>query len=408
MSPITAERTANVDYKLIVEEANDPILIAQAGRIKYPNRRLCQLLGYERYELVEQVITEFIYPEDIPFVVDMHKRRSAGESVPDIYPFRLVRKDGSFVWIEISAVKVDWDGESATCNYFRDITERKKAQDALKAALEETERTNQLLKATNEKLEEAHRVAMIDMKMAVNVQTSIFPKRTPDSDYWDVDFLFKPMVGVSGDLYDFYHKDGKLDGLALFDVSGHGIASGLLTILAKSTIFRRFHRGRDTRLSEVMQNINDDLIAQMNQLDNYYLTGLLLRFQEDTVEYASAAHTELLFKSGASGIVKPVTPKDRQLDGSILGLDVCENKFDALRFKTRPGDTLIAYSDCLIESRNAQNQQLTIEGLTKILSDSPPELTARGLIDYLVEKFYHFVGGDSLDDDLTVIVARRR
>jgi sigma-B regulation protein RsbU (phosphoserine phosphatase) len=53
------------------------------------------------------------------------------------------------------------------------------------------------------------------------------------------------MSGISGDLYDFYLDDDTLSGISLFDVSGHGIASGLITMLAKSILFRTYNSNMD-------------------------------------------------------------------------------------------------------------------------------------------------------------------
>jgi sigma-B regulation protein RsbU (phosphoserine phosphatase) len=71
------------------------------------------------------------------------------------------------------------------------------------------------------------------------------------------------MSGVSGDLYDFYQKEGRLTGLSLFDVSGHGIASGLITLLARSVILRVFMEAGTARLGEVRQKINSQLIEEL-------------------------------------------------------------------------------------------------------------------------------------------------
>ena len=68
------------------------------------------------------------------------------------------------------------------------------------------------------------------------------PKTAPKNDAWDIAFEFIPMSGVSGDLYDFYVSEGEITGLTLCDVSGHGIASGLVTMIARSVFFRNFSK----------------------------------------------------------------------------------------------------------------------------------------------------------------------
>ena len=74
---------------------------------------------------------EFIHPDDRAMVAERYQQRLRGEGVPMRYPFRLNPKDGSTKWVEIGAIIIDWDGRPATLNFLTDITERKRAEDAL-------------------------------------------------------------------------------------------------------------------------------------------------------------------------------------------------------------------------------------------------------------------------------------
>ena len=102
------------------------------------------------------------------------------------------------------------------------------------------------------------------------------------------------MAGVSGDLYDFYLEDNVLTGVSILDVSGHGIASGLITMLARTIFYRNFAAGKEEDLSEILEKSNRHLIKEIGNVD-YYLTGILLRFKQDSVEYVNAAGTTAYF-----------------------------------------------------------------------------------------------------------------
>ena len=177
--------------------------------------------------------------------------------------------------------------------------------DELRTAMEEMESMNDALAETNKELEQTQHVARVDMEIAANVQSSLFPKEPPVVKEWDIAYAFIPMSGVSGDLYDFYIHDNILDGIALFDVSGHGIASGLITMIARSVFYRNFNKGKENPLHEVLEKINRVLINEMGQADNY-LTGILLRFNSDTVEYVNAGHSDLLCRHAATGCVETI------------------------------------------------------------------------------------------------------
>jgi serine phosphatase RsbU (regulator of sigma subunit) len=66
--------------------------------------------------------------------------------------------------------------------------------------------------------------------MTYSISLSVKP---PVVSGWDIAFTSRPKSGVSGDFYDFYTNGDKLEGLSLFDVSGHGVAPALITILSK-------------------------------------------------------------------------------------------------------------------------------------------------------------------------------
>jgi PAS domain S-box-containing protein len=113
-------------YKLVFEKAADAIFIIQDGVIKFANRRTRGVLGYTNAELKTRPISEIVHPEDRERVVARHIRRLKGEKAPGIYSFRIVSKTGKEIWVEDTAVRVDWEGKPATLNFVRNITRKKK------------------------------------------------------------------------------------------------------------------------------------------------------------------------------------------------------------------------------------------------------------------------------------------
>jgi serine phosphatase RsbU (regulator of sigma subunit) len=256
------------------------------------------------------------------------------------------------------------------------------------------ERTEELRTSMNE-LKRVHNIAERDMLMAVNVQTSLFPKKAPETPAWDIAFIFKPMSGVSGDFYDFYENDGELKGLALMDVSGHGIASGLITMIARSAFDRHFRSGDSEGLNHVLENANKELISAKGNVDNY-LSGVLLRFSGDTVEYVNAGHPDIIYKKSSSGKTGIVRKEGRDIKGLFLGLEATASKFDVLKFKVSKGDTLLLFTDCLTESQNSDGKEFDFERVIASLQN------------YILNDFYGFMKSKPLEDDLTAVVLRRK
>jgi hypothetical protein len=196
---------------------------------------------------------------------------------------------------------------------------------------------NSRLATSHRELEAVHNAAERDMKIAINVQQSLLQTNPPHSNEWDIAFGFKPKSGVSGDFYEFYTDNDRIIGTGIFDVSGHGISSGLIAMLAKSIINRNFLNFQDVPMYKVLEKINSELIRELGSIDNY-LTGILLRFSGDNVEYVNAGHTELLLKRGDAG-VKIIQTKGDDIKGSFLGVPAMGSQFRSLNFKTVRNDT---------------------------------------------------------------------
>ncbi|TFG90227.1 MAG: PAS domain S-box protein, partial [Candidatus Atribacteria bacterium] len=152
-------------YRRLVENANEVILVAQDGIIKFVNPIASELIGYSNQELLSRSFLEFIHPDDRNMVGERYLRRLRGDVSQPRYNFRLVTRDGSIKWVEIGAVLIDWEGRPATLNFLTDITKQKQVQKALQEAHDQLEnkvaqRTEELQKA-NLRLQELDRLKTI-------------------------------------------------------------------------------------------------------------------------------------------------------------------------------------------------------------------------------------------------------
>ncbi len=134
-----ALRVSEEKYRLVVEHANDTIVVAQDGLFKFFNPRVTELTGYASEELIRQPFTKIIHPDDRSIVSARHISRLKGETPPPVYSFRVVDRDGNVKWVEIKAVLLTWEGRPATLSFLSDITERRQAEEQVKASLREKE-----------------------------------------------------------------------------------------------------------------------------------------------------------------------------------------------------------------------------------------------------------------------------
>ncbi len=276
----------------------------------------------------------------------------------------------------------------------------------LQGAMEEIEAINDYLTESNKSLQNAQRIMQRDMDMAVNVQRKFFPDRAPSVREWEVAFYFKPMSGVSGDFFDFYVDEDMLSGVAIFDVSGHGIASGLITMIAKSILFRNFHNNGHEPLNKMLEKANKEIIEEIGKTDNF-ISGILLKLNEDIVEYSNAGHTDLILRKGSKQQAVKVLPEDgEEYKGFYMGVELMDQPFPLHRFKVEKNDTLLLFTDCLIEGKNSQNIEFGLENVLRTFTASEGDNSAQEQLYEIIQAFNNFTN-NQYNDDLTAIVLRR-
>jgi len=136
-----ALRDSEERYWRIVETANEGVWTLDADcRTTYANPRLAVMLGCSVEELLGRPTEDFMFPEDVPAHLERIARRRDGES--GTYELRLRRKDGSECWTLASASPVlDAQGKYAgSFAMLSDVTERKQAEQALRAEKERAQK----------------------------------------------------------------------------------------------------------------------------------------------------------------------------------------------------------------------------------------------------------------------------
>jgi PAS domain S-box-containing protein len=106
------------------------------GRLQRVNDRFCHIVGYSRAELLAHTFQQLTHPEDLEEELALFRRLLAGEAATALLDQRLVRPDGTPVWVTLSAsVLHAADGRPAhTVGIVQDITARKMAEEGLRAS----------------------------------------------------------------------------------------------------------------------------------------------------------------------------------------------------------------------------------------------------------------------------------
>jgi two-component system cell cycle sensor histidine kinase PleC len=127
-------RHAEAQFRQVVESAQQGALVHAGREIVYANAALARLLGYGSLEEMRAAGggTEHVHPDDRAMVQSRMAARIAGLSTPDNYEFRVLRTDGSMIWVECHASRAIWNDRPASLAWLIDITGRKRTEAELR------------------------------------------------------------------------------------------------------------------------------------------------------------------------------------------------------------------------------------------------------------------------------------
>jgi PAS domain S-box-containing protein len=134
-----ALRESEEKHSTMVEHANDGVVIVQEGSFVFINEAAARIAGYSYEELLNKPFMDILAPEDKKEVAKRYQARVAGKAVEPTSEFKILAKNGKPKDIELSAALIRYQGLPATMGVFRDITERKQSEEALKNAKEFTD-----------------------------------------------------------------------------------------------------------------------------------------------------------------------------------------------------------------------------------------------------------------------------
>jgi len=134
-----ALRESEERYRLLSEHSLVGVYLHQGTFFVYTNPVVEQILGYSTNEMKGMRFWEIIDPDLQEQIKARGLARYRGEKEASRYESRLVTKAGETRWVEISAVSVQYRGKVATIGTFVDVTDRKHAEDQMRASLKEKE-----------------------------------------------------------------------------------------------------------------------------------------------------------------------------------------------------------------------------------------------------------------------------
>jgi PAS domain S-box-containing protein len=116
-------------YSVLVEEANDGVIMSQDERVIFANKKAAETLNYSRDKLVGLRIKEVVDEKYYPLVKERYHKRLKGIAAPSTYEIVMKTKTGQSIPIELSSACIDYQSRPAILVVLRDIKERKQLEE---------------------------------------------------------------------------------------------------------------------------------------------------------------------------------------------------------------------------------------------------------------------------------------
>ena len=236
-------------------------------------------------------------------------------------------------------------------------------------------------------------------RQARKIQASILPRRVPSYGVFDLAGRSDPMETVGGDFFDYIPITDKILGLAIADVSGHGLPAALQ--VRDIYMGLRMGMARDFKIVRTVERLNG--IIHQSTLTSRFVSLFYGELELNGVFiYVNAGHPAP-FHLAADGTVRSLNE-----GGAVLG-PLAHASYERGFVRMQPGDLLVLYTDGIVEttgkSRGPAREEFGIERLREVARahQSAPAAEVVSAIFTAVETFS---GGRTAKDDRTVVVVR--
>lgn len=251
-----------------------------------------------------------------------------------------------------------------------------------------------LAPATN--TEEMRRQAEIeqDLLLARDIQQGLLLEAVPRLPGWEISAVSLPARDLGGDLYDFLPLQNGWHGIMIGDVSGKGLPAALRMAVAR-TVFRHSARSSETP-GKALAGSNMGVLTEIPQ-GMVTMLYAMLDTREGTLRIANAGHNYPLLINGQISEI--------ELSGLPLGVD-SDSDYEEIRTVLYPGDTILLYTDGVVEATNPQETMFGDERLKQVLQKQVG-FWPRRLMTALLHELRAWANGNQADD-ITMVILRRR
>lgn len=249
-----------------------------------------------------------------------------------------------------------------------------------------------------------------ELELAREVQAQLYPKVTPRLKTLRLVATCNPARLVSGDYFDYQCLEDTQVALALGDVAGKGISAALLMATVQSSLRTQLRHCLDSAAGNAQAPLvvaTAEFVAQLNQ--QLYADTAPEKYA--TFYFGVYDDTSSVLTYTNAGHLPPIVIRR----GEVIRLDVNGivvgafpfAKYDESRMKLLSGDLLVCYTDGVTEPENEYGEMFGDERLIQVLQKNAGR-DEEEIVATVIDSVLEWTGAGELQDDMTLLVARRQ
>ena len=247
-----------------------------------------------------------------------------------------------------------------------------------------------------------HRRMRHSLSLAKEVQQSLLPRQTPQFPGLDIAGKSIYCDETGGDYFDFLNlgqQDSEKLGVAIGDVSGHGISAALLMAAVRASLRQRVTLPGS--ISDIISDVNQQLVQDVEESGQFIgLFYLVADTRKRSIKWVRAGLTPAI-------LYDPETDTFNELNGPGVALGVDANlKFvENEKREMKNGQVIVLATDGIWEARNPEGKMFGKESIVKIVRQMKTA-GAGQILGAVFDELHKFRHDMELEDDITLVVIK--
>ena len=238
-----------------------------------------------------------------------------------------------------------------------------------------------------------------EMELAKRIQTALLPDKQKIKGY-EIAATMIPAKEVGGDYYDIIETPKGDKWVTIGDVSGHGVDSGLIMMMAQTSILSKVNDNGSCGPSDMLESINGIIRENISRLgSDHYMTMMAMRLNQSEMTLAGKHQDLIIYRSALN------KTETRTIPGTWLGItDDIKTSLTELTIEINTGDIVLLFTDGITEAANAGGEMFSQERLAQALNKYA-DLPVGKLRDKIIEEVMSFQ--EEQLDDMTLVVIKK-